>query len=556
MTSQHPPRRHGRSAPSRHRLQTRLRLITALPTSAGALAATVMGVQQANSSASTAAWSIPSTIAACILAGAVALRAGDKTAKAIERQQEVERQQTTVGAERLRQAFEDGLKEIEATVDQVRRGEQPQIRPPQGEVFAAGPWAQLLLQQHEFVRAVQLFVAHGSAEQEKAALLSLGRRMRGLLHHAIRIFDTLVHATDDPDVLEPLFALDHTVNRVDLFAQSLAIVGDAPPRRSSKPSEIVEVVRHAICSIEQYKRINLVPPDDTLIDGRITHGLIHLLAELLDNAANFSPPHKPVTVRVGRENSGLVIEIEDHGIAIHPADLDRFNHLLAHPEEHHLGERVRDGRLGLWVVALLATKHLGVRVRLQRNIFGSTTATVLVPQHHLHLSSPAPTPASTGQPPPPARTHDGDASPRGPHPAEDLTTTTLELPAHALVAPRAEQPSSPGQSVPALPIRKGPAHRPEMPERARSVRPAPGDAEAVPPPLPVRTGNHLDPRLRRRPEETGRPSTDQVPGLSVRPFDAMGDFARAVDRGKADGQACEPPTSTTHREPRHDHPHS
>ncbi|UFQ99780.1 ATP-binding protein [Streptomyces sp. Go40/10] len=313
----------------------------------------------------------------------VAWRMSGSTAAAVDEAEKTRRQREADHVARMRAGLPAALNEIQVLVDQVRRGEPPQVRDVHPEAPAEDPLTVLAGDLSNFVREVQLYVATSSASRVRDALLILGRRTLSLTTAAISDFDPLEETIEDPDVLGPLFRLDHKVTRVRRFAESLVIVGGGAPRESRQPDELSLVIRHAMQEVEQYARVTVVTPVDTLVRGRVTAGLVHLLAELIDNAANFSPPDQPVTVRVSQVHAGFAIEVEDRGSPIPAPTLERLNQLLADPSSRFTGEYVRDGRLGLWVVSLLA-KRFGVRVRLQPNAFGANTAVAVLPVEQLH----------------------------------------------------------------------------------------------------------------------------------------------------------------------------
>jgi signal transduction histidine kinase len=460
--------------------------------------------------------------ALCGLVGVVAWRLSGTTATALcavetaRRQAETDRvQEVAVQIGQLRDRLPQALEEVQALVDQVRRGEQPQTRALFHENPAGGPVAHLASDLNDFVQHVQLYVATTSADH-RAALLVLGRRMLTLTTTTISGFDRLEQKIEDPDVLGPVFRLDHKVTRVHRFAASLIIVGGGAPRESRTPDELSLVIWHALQEVEQYERVTVVTPVDTLVRGRVTAGLVHLLAELIDNAANFSHPDQPVTVRVSRVAVGFAIEVEDRGSPI-PADImDNLNQLLADPASRYTGEYVRTGRLGLWVVSLLA-KRFGVHVRLQTNAYGANTAVVILEAEQLH-SDNEPRDAQ----PVSGRVHGRQPHQSGPGAGagELLAETTLALSAvtdsvRQQAAPRRPVAGRDVQPAAALPRRTPARTRQPSASRTRPDGQPRGTGDGRPP-LPRReTAQHYShPGLRTEPEADEEARIAPDPGLA------------------------------------------
>ncbi|MEU5083036.1 MULTISPECIES: ATP-binding protein [Streptomyces] len=380
------------------------------------------------------AWRLSGTTAAAV----DAVETARQQAEAARLQAEAARLQKNADqVAQLRARLPEALEEIQVFVDQVRRGEQPQVRAVQQADPAGDPLARLACDLNEFVQGVKSYVARSSADRDRAALLVLGRRMVTLTTATISGFDRLEQKIEDPDILGPVFRLDHKVTRVHRFAASLIILGGGAPRESRTPDELSLVIWHALQEVEHYERVTVITPVDTLVRGRVTAGLVHLLAELIDNAANFSPPDQPVTVRVSRVPAGFAIEVEDRGSPI-PADtMENLNQLLADPASRYTGEYVRTGRLGLWVVSLLA-KRFGVRVQLQTNAYGANSAIVVLPAEQLHADNePRDAQPVVGRVPVRQPHQPGAGAGSGEVPAETtLALPAVRLPARQPVAPR------------------------------------------------------------------------------------------------------------------------
>lgn len=210
-----------------------------------------------------------------------------------------------------------------------------------------------------------------------AVLLNIARRNQALVHRQLKLVDTLERRTDDPDVLDDLFRIDHLTTRMRRHAESLIILsGSAPGRRWRRPVPVAEVVSSAVSEIEQYTRVVVPPMPEVGIAADAVADVVHLIAELVENATVFSPPRTQVTLRTGRAGSGFVLEIDDRGLGLEPDQIDEAHRTLTTPEDF---DPTRHDRLGLYVVGKLAARH-GIKVTLCRSPYGGTTAVVLLPE--------------------------------------------------------------------------------------------------------------------------------------------------------------------------------
>ncbi|MGI5417519.1 sensor histidine kinase [Actinomadura luteofluorescens] len=222
--------------------------------------------------------------------------------------------------------------------------------------------------------------AAGESSHRVAVFVNLARRMQSLSHRAIQGLDELENQVEDPDLLKGLFRVDHLSTRMRRQAESLAVIGGAASRRRwTKPVTVYEVLRSAIAEVEHYNRVKVVPPVEGSLDGGAVADVVHLLAELIENATKFSPPQTQVLIRFERVAAGMAVEVEDRGLGIPREDQRRLNELLADPDRADTEELLKDGRIGLLVVSALARRHK-VRVQLQGNVYGGTQAIVVVPQ--------------------------------------------------------------------------------------------------------------------------------------------------------------------------------
>lgn len=229
-------------------------------------------------------------------------------------------------------------------------------------------------------------------------VVNLARRNQSLIDRQIETIDSLESNEENPERLEELFALDHLATRMRRNAESLLVVAGAePPRRRGAPVSVADVLRVAMSEIEDYRRVTLVSVDDALIGNQSAVDLAHLLSELMENAASFSPPDTAVEVKGMQEPDGYyLISVTDTGIGMSDDQLVAANTILSNPPELGLG---LSRSLGFIVVGRLA-RRLGVRVELARGASSGVTALVLVPTSVLAGSPAATTPTPTPTAPP------------------------------------------------------------------------------------------------------------------------------------------------------------
>ncbi|GAA2119099.1 ATP-binding protein [Actinomadura napierensis] len=383
-----------------------------------------------------------------------------------------------------------------------------------------------------------------SRDERVGVFVSLARRMQSLSHRAILGLDELEAQVEDPDLLKGLFKVDHLATRTRRQAESLAVIGGAPSRRQwTRPVNVYEVLRSAIAEVEHYKRVKVVPPVDGGVHGSAVADVIHLLAELIENATKYSPPQTQVLVRVESVAAGLAIEVEDRGLGIPREDRLRLNDLLADHERARAGELLSEGRIGLLVVSALAGRHK-VRVQLQSNVYGGTQAVVVVPAELTGGQEEAgtPRPAQAGQvPSSQAPTPQVPGPPPGPPPGpRQVADDPLDM-------ARVDDDRSPPAAF-QEPYAVGPARRPAAPTWETGplpAVPAQGGRPAVPPPagdrpqLPRRRAQtHLTPELASAPvRQEADDEAEHNPGLMAAFQRGMrsaleNDAADGLDNGK------------------------
>ncbi|MFD4035233.1 nitrate- and nitrite sensing domain-containing protein [Streptomyces sp. NPDC058637] len=206
--------------------------------------------------------------------------------------------------------------------------------------------------------------------------VNLARRNQVLLHRQLTLLDTMERRTENSDELADLFRLDHLTTRMRRHAEGLVILsGAAPSRQWRKPIQLMDVVRAAVAEVEDYERVEVRRLARIGVGGPAVADLTHLIAELLENATVFSPPHTAVQVHGERVANGFTLEIHDRGLGMAPEILLDANLRLAETPDFELSDT---DRLGLFVVSRLAQRQ-NVRVSLQTSPYGGTTAVVFIP---------------------------------------------------------------------------------------------------------------------------------------------------------------------------------
>ncbi len=205
---------------------------------------------------------------------------------------------------------------------------------------------------------------------------SLARRSQSLLHRQLTLLDQMERRATDPEALDDLFRLDHLTTRMRRHAEGLVILAGAPPGRGwSSPVRMIDVMRGAGAEVEDYARVAVATRSQAALSGSAVADVIHLLAELIENATTLSPPYTSVRVSGDTVASGFAIEVEDRGLGMSPQRLAGLNERLARPPEFNPSD---SEQLGLFVVSQLAKRH-GIRVTLKASPYGGTTAIVLIP---------------------------------------------------------------------------------------------------------------------------------------------------------------------------------
>jgi signal transduction histidine kinase len=215
---------------------------------------------------------------------------------------------------------------------------------------------------------------------------NLARRSQSLLQRQLTVLDGMERKATDPDVLEDLFKMDHLTTRMRRHAEGLIILSGAPPGRGwSAPVKLIDVMRGAISEVEDYARVSVSTQSQAALAGSAVTDVIHLLAELIENATTLSPPFTQVRVSGEAVASGFAIEIEDRGLGMTPQRMAELNERLAQPPEIN---PTNTEQLGLFVVGQLARRH-GISVTLRQSPYGGTTAVALIPDRLIVDEGPA-----------------------------------------------------------------------------------------------------------------------------------------------------------------------
>lgn len=265
-------------------------------------------------------------------------------------------------------------------VEQLRRGQQVaaadeepmRMRTKTTEIARAAAAIASIQQTAMAAAAGEASLRNGIGQ----VFVSLARRNQSLLQRQLRLIDALEQKASDPAALADLFPLDHLTTRMRRHAEGLIILSGAAPGRSwSEPVPVIDVLRGAVAEVEDYKRVTVITSAEDAVAGSAVADMIHLLAELVENATLFSPSGMRVEVRAERVANGFAVEVEDRGLGIKTGQMNAINQRLATPPDFDLANA---DQLGLFVVGKLAARH-GVRVSLRPSPYGGTSAIVLMP---------------------------------------------------------------------------------------------------------------------------------------------------------------------------------
>ena len=326
-----------------------------------------------------------------------------------------------------------------------------------------------------------------------AMFVNLSRRSQSLIERQLALIDDLEQSEQDADRLSSLFRLDHLATRMRRNSENLLVLaGHEASRRWSQPVPLVDVLRAAISEIEQYERVVLNVQPGIQVVGQAVNDVVHLVAEIVENATTFSPEDTQVYV-TGQPltSGGVLLDITDNGVGISEQEMAHANWRLDNPP---VVDVAVSRRMGLFVVGRLAARH-GVRVRLRHAQSGGLTALIWLPE-----SVAAP---ESGQPL--GRLRKFEADDFGPAPSLSAPT-----PALSTMPP----PGAPG----------GPFRLPGGPRRRPAAPAVPGTADSAPRPRPPR----------RRPGYPGSPPAPATPPAATKtPAGSPPSAASATGRAPA-----------------------
>jgi signal transduction histidine kinase len=212
-----------------------------------------------------------------------------------------------------------------------------------------------------------------------AMFVNLSRRSQSLIERQLSLIDSLEQTEQDSDRLSSLFRLDHLATRMRRNSENLLVLAghEAASRRWSQPVPLVDVLRAAISEIEQYERVVLNVQPGIQVIGQAVNDVVHLVAEIVENATTFSPEDTQVYV-TGQPltSGGVLLDITDNGVGISEQEMAHANWRLDNPP---VVDVAVSRRMGLFVVGRLAARH-GVRVRLRHAQSGGLTALIWLPE--------------------------------------------------------------------------------------------------------------------------------------------------------------------------------
>ncbi|HET9842643.1 MAG TPA: sensor histidine kinase [Nocardioides sp.] len=285
-------------------------------------------------------------------------------------------------------ALEVANERLPETVARIRAGQEPEeITPiPVHSREELGQLARAVDDMHR--QAVTLATGEAQLRSQVGAMfVTLSRRNTTLVNQQLALIESLEQDEEDPQRLEQLFSLDHLATRMRRTAESLVILGGTSGRAASfEELSVSDVVHAAVSEVQDYQRVRIDAAPDRMIAGKAASDVVHLIAELIDNALSYSPPGSPVTIQAAADDDGRVeIEIVDNGLGMAGDALAQANDSLK------TGGAVTVDtarRMGLFVVSRLAAEH-GLKVKLRRNTNGGgIIASIILPPAVLVTDAP------------------------------------------------------------------------------------------------------------------------------------------------------------------------
>ncbi|MEU8136965.1 sensor histidine kinase [Streptodolium elevatio] len=330
----------------------------------------------------------------------------------------------------------------------------------------------------DLTRRQQLLLAEDDLLRERMqeSFVNLSMRSLTLVERQLDVIEKLEHTEENAQRLEDLFRLDHLATRMRRNSENVLVLADADERHGHRPpGTLLDVVRAAVSEIEYYERVDIGHIPRAELAGHTADDISHLLAELLENAAAYSPPSTRVSV-AGRtlENRGILLTVEDEGFGVPP---DRLPELNAQLQGGRAAASSSDlAGLGVFVVGALAVRH-GLRVQLRPRREGGLAAIVMLPAALLLGSSPSAADISHER-----AVERAGPSGAGRRPPAAASRSTLQerhqsapKPAAAAAEMSALEVSAPEMSAPAVPAAA------ETPAAAAAAAPASATPDTAPP---------------------------------------------------------------------------
>jgi signal transduction histidine kinase len=278
-----------------------------------------------------------------------------------------------------RSALDLANKRLPSVVQRLRAGDDVDVAAEAPPLEASGDE---IGQVTEAFNAVQQTAVEAAVDEARLrrgisdVFRNLARRSQSLLHRQLAMLDEMERRASDPEEMENLFRIDHLTTRMRRHSESLIILsGESPGRGWRHPVAFVDVLRAAAAEVEDYTRIRVTTGAGAALIGPAVADVIHMIAELAENATIYSPPSTPVRIHGDMVGRGYAIEIEDRGLGMAEEKLTRINHNFAHPPPFDLSG---SEQLGLFVAGQLARRH-DIQITLQASPYGGITAIVLIP---------------------------------------------------------------------------------------------------------------------------------------------------------------------------------
>jgi signal transduction histidine kinase len=279
-----------------------------------------------------------------------------------------------------RSALDLANKRLPSVVERLRAGQDVDVAAEAPPLQASGDE---IGQVTEAFNAVQQTAVEAAVDEAKLrrgisdVFRNLARRSQSLLHRQLAMLDEMERQASDPDELDNLYRIDHLTTRMRRHSESLIILsGESPGRGWRHPVAFVDVLRAAAAEVEDYTRIRVTTGARAALIGPAVADVIHMIAELAENATIYSPPNTAVRIHGDLVGRGYAVEIEDRGLGLTKEKLAKINHNFAQPPPFDLSG---SEQLGLFVAGQLARRH-DIQITLQASPYGGITAIVLIPK--------------------------------------------------------------------------------------------------------------------------------------------------------------------------------